>query len=107
MGILKREWNKLLRESKRKGQAGNWLSFVMALGIGVVAIVVLAIMLGALQTSQTASSLPYNITGQGLTFLDNTSKQLPTAGTILGVSLLLLIIGGVAFGGYMAYKKTR
>jgi hypothetical protein len=91
----------------KKGQAQGWMSFIMVLGIGVVSIVVLAIMLGALQASQTANSLPANITGQGLSFLDNTSKQLPTAGTILGVSLLLLIIGAVAFGAYAGYKKTR
>jgi hypothetical protein len=96
-----------MKRVNRKGQAGGWMSFIMVLGIGVVSIVVLAIMLGALQASQTANSLPANITGQGLTFLDNTSKQLPTAGTILGVSLLLVIIGAVAWGGMAAYQKTR
>lgn len=92
---------------KKKGQANMWLSLVIGLGIGVVSIVVLAIMLGALQTSQTANSLPANITGQGLTFLDNVSKQLGTAGTILGVSLLLLIIGAIGFGAYSGYKRMN
>jgi hypothetical protein len=91
----------------RRGQSNVWLSLVIGLGIGVVSIVVLAIMLGALQTSQTANSLPSNITGQGLSFLDNTSKQLPTAGTILGVSLLLVIIGVIGFGAYAGYQKMR
>lgn len=91
----------------KRGMVQGFLQFVMGLGIGVVVIVVLAIMLGALQGSQTSGSLPYNITGQGLTFLDNTTKQFGTAGTILGVSLLLLIIGGIAFGGYYAYSKVK
>lgn len=30
-----------------------------------------------------------------------------TAGTILGVSLLLVIIAGVGFAGYSAYQKVR
>lgn len=91
----------------KKGQTNVWLNLVLGLGIGVVSIVVIAIMLGALQDSQTASSLPYNITGQGLTFLDNTSAQLGTAGTIVGVSLLLLIIGAIGFGGYAMYRKMQ
>lgn len=91
----------------KRGNVPAWATWVIGIGITVVTIVVLAIMLGALQTSQTAASLPYNITGQGLTFLDNTSKQLPTAGTVIGVALLLLIIGGLGLGGYMMYKKSQ
>lgn len=92
----------------RRGQAaGGWASFGVALAISVVSFVVLAIMLGALQTSQTANSLPYNISGNGLTFLSNVTGQLGTAGTILGVSLLLVIIAGVGFAGYSAYQKVR
>lgn len=91
---------------KRKGQSGNiWLTLVLGLGIGVVSIVVLAIMLGALKDSQTANSLPANITADGLSFVENTAQQLPTAGTILGVSLLLVIIAAIGFGGYSAYKR--
>lgn len=89
----------------RRGQSGVWLNLVLGLGIGVVSVVVVAIMLGALQDSQVAGSLPANITGQGLSFLDNVSKQLPTAGTIAGVALLLLIIGAIGFGAYYGYKK--
>lgn len=60
----------------KRGQAGGWASFGVALAISVVSFVVLAIMLGALQTSQTANSLPYNISGNGLTFLSNVTGQL-------------------------------
>jgi len=91
----------------KKGNANVWLSLVLGLGIGVVSIVVIAIMLGALQSSQVAGSLPANITGDGLLFLDNVSSQLGTAGTIAGVSLLLLIIGAIGFGGYAGYQKMK
>jgi len=92
----------------RRGQAlDGWAGFGMAMGAAVVAFVVLAIMLGALQGTTTANSVEYNITGNGLTFLSNTTGQLGTAGTILGVSLLLVIIAGVGFAGYSAYQKTR
>lgn len=91
----------------KRGQAGGWAAFGIGLAIAVVSFVVLAIMLGALQTSQTVNSLPYNISGNGLTFLSNTTGQLGTAGTILGVSLLLVIIAGVGFAGYSAYSKAR
>jgi hypothetical protein len=94
-----------MRQLAKKGQAGGFLGFVTSLGIGVVTIVVLAIMLNALQGSQTANSYAYNITGDGLTFLDNTTSQFGTAGTVLGVSLLLVIIGGIGFAGYQAYKN--
>ena len=94
-------------QSRRGQAAAGWASFGIGLAIAVVSFVVLAIMLGALQTSQTANSLPYNISGNGLTFLSNTTAQLGTAGTILGVSLLLVIIAGVGFAGYTAYQKVR
>jgi len=96
-----------LKRMNRKGQVGGWVSFGLGLAISVVSFVVLAIMLGALQTSQTTNSLPYNISGNGLTFLSNVTGQLGTAGTILGVSLLLVIIAGVGFAGYTAYQKVR
>lgn len=95
---------------KNQGKAGmveGFLQFIVSLGIGVVTIVVLAIMLNALSTSQTANSYAANISNNGLTFLSNTSSQFGTAGTVLGVSLLLVIIGGIGFGGYYAYNKAQ
>jgi hypothetical protein len=93
--------------SKRGQAAGGWVTFGVALAISVVSFVVLAIMLGALRDSQTANSLPYNISQNGLTFLSNVTGQLGTAGTILGVSLLLVIIAGIGFAGYSVYKSSR
>lgn len=99
---MKQLWNLAMA---RRGNADGFMALGAGIAVGVVLFVVLAIMLGALQTSQTANSLPYNITGNGLTFLTNATSQFGTAGTILGVSLLLVIIGAIGLGGYGAYKK--
>lgn len=99
----------MMKLSSRRGQdaAGGWAMFGVALTVAIVSFVVLAIMLGALQSSQTVNSASYNISGNGLTFLSNVGSQFGTAGTILGVSLLLVIIAGVGFAGYSAYQRTR
>lgn len=83
------------------------MSFGVGIAIGVVTLAVLAIMLNALQASQTANSYAANITADGLTFLDNLTSQFGTAGTVLGVSLLLVIIAALGIGGYTAYQKYR
>ena len=118
-------------DNKGKIDGSNtFITIILGLGIGVVAIVVLAIILGAFKTSSVACPALYtlntssdscyqnannsitssltgagNVTNYGLAFLSNTSGQLSTAGTILGVSLLLLIIGGIGLVGYLGYKK--
>lgn len=95
-----------MMKSKR-GQTGGFLAVVAGIGVGVITIAVLAIMLGAFSTSLTANSYEKNITNRGLEFLDNATDQFSTAGTILGVTLLLAIVALVGFGGYSAYKKAR
>lgn len=110
--------------------AGAWTTVGIVIAISVVAFVVLAILLGAFKstalvceagfTYNASSDLCYNasintrslnlagnITNNGLSFLGNTSSQLGTAGTILGVSLLLVIIAGIGFAGYRQYQKMR
>lgn len=109
-----------------------WTMFGVVIAISVVSFVVLAILLGAFKSTSLAcdsgftynssadncydntnasitTGLTYsgNITNNGLTFLSNTTGQLGTAGTILGVSLLLVIIAGIGFAGYSAYQKMR
>lgn len=116
----------------QRGQVNNWAGFGVVIAISVVSFVVLAILLGAFKTTSLACDSGYtynasadncyltanasittgmtaagNVTNNGLTFLGNTSGQLGTAGTILGVSLLLVIIAGVGFAGYSAYRKVR
>ena len=109
-----------------------WASFGVVLSIAVVSFVVLAILLGAFKTTSLACESGYtynatanncylntnhsiknaltaagNVTDDGLLFLGNVTGQLGTAGTILGVSLLLVIIAGIGFAGYSAYQKMR
>ena len=116
----------------RRGNAKMWTMFGVVIAISVVSFVVLAILLGAFKSTSLACASTYtynasadncyltsnasvttgltaagNITNNGLTFLSNTTGQLGTAGTILGVSLLLVIIAGVGFAGYSAYQKMR
>lgn len=116
----------------RKGNAEQWSMFAVVLAISVVSFVVLAILLGAFKTTSLSCNSGYTfnstanncylntngsvtaaittageVTDDGLTFLNNTTGQLGTAGTILGVSLLLVIIAGIGFAGYSSYKKMR
>ena len=120
-----------------RGQRGNlavngWVMFAIVLAISVVSFVVLSILLGAFKSSDLSCPSGYtfnasankcytgvngttvigvnyaaNITDYGLLFISNTTAQLGTAGTLLGVSLLLVIIAGVGFAGYTAYQKMR
>jgi hypothetical protein len=106
----------------------TYLSVAIGLAIGVVSIVVVAILLYALKTSSSScptgfvfnqtnqlcsnasvngQALTYagNITADGLTFVGNTTSQLPTAGTLLGVVLLLVVIGGLVYAGWRGYQK--
>lgn len=45
-----------------------------------------------------------NISGRGLTFMDNATSKFSTAGTIVGVLLLLGLVAGI---GYFGYNKMR
>lgn len=116
----------------RRGNAKMWTMFGVVLSISVVSFVVLAILLGAFKTTDLACDNLYtynatanncyltsnasvttglsaagNMTDDGLLFLGNVTGQLGTAGTILGVSLLLVIIAGIGFAGYTQYQKMR
>jgi hypothetical protein len=118
-----------------KGKRGNtkvWMQFGMVLSIAVVSFVVLAILLGAMKNTSLSCNSGYtynasadncyqdsnnsnkgglneagNVTNDGLSFITNVTGQLGTAGTILGVSLLLVIIAGIGFAGYTQYQKMR
>lgn len=56
-----------------------------------------AIALDAFQDDTTADSAAYNITGNGLEGIDNTTGYFDTAGTIAGVALLLGIVIGAFY----------
>lgn len=89
----------------KKGQMGNQvLTSALSIGGAVMVIAVLAIVLGAFRDSTTANTYEYNISNRGLTFLDNATSKFGTAGTIVGVLVLLGLVAGI---GYFGYNKIR
>jgi len=50
----------------------------------------------------SAKTYAGNITNDGLTFVSNASDQYGTAGTVLGIAVVLVIFGAI---GIWAYKK--
>lgn len=115
----------------KKGFTANpVILFATAIALGVVTVVILAIMMNAVKSTTTVcdTGLTYNatndlcqnstgsakafnyagnITNNGLVFLSNTSGQFGTSGTVLGVSMLLVIIGAVGLGAYAVHNKFR
>jgi len=131
--MARKESSSFIPSGKRgNSDVGMWTTFSIVLAVSVVSFVVLAILLGAFKSTSLSCPALYtfnssadncysnannsikssltgagNITNDGLEFLTNVTGQLGTAGTILGVSLLLVIIAGVGFAGYSAYQKMR
>jgi hypothetical protein len=101
------KWLKKLNENKLGRRGNAWFTTIIAVGIGIVTLVVLAIMLGALKTGLVANSLEANITQSGLDFLKGATSQLSTAGTVVGVALILVVMGLVGFGVYSGVQKMR
>lgn len=110
----------LKKKLGRKGQALQvWLISGIVIIMGLLTWAISAIVMQAFRDSQLTGAagcnattkagcgFAYNISQGGLTFLSNASSQLGTAGTILGVSLLLVIMGAIGFGAYMGYQKFR
>lgn len=89
---------------QRKGQTGGWAGIALGIAAGVIGLGVMAIVLGAFSDSQPNGSDAQAIIDGGLTFLLNATAQFGTAGTILGVMLIVAIVA--AFGFY-AYQQTR
>jgi len=90
----------------KKGQAvtlGNTPQIVLLLGLAVMIAGATALAVQAFQDSVTAGSFAANITGRGLTALDNFSIQLPTVGTIIGVALIIVVVVG-AFAVFLTRK---
>ena len=48
--------------------------------------------LSGVQASQTANSVAYNATGQGLTGITNLASQSGTIGTVIGAAILIGIV---------------
>jgi hypothetical protein len=120
--------------SKKGAFNMNWQMLLLAVAGGVVTMAVLAILMNALLVNPSVScsdtahifnqstgtcnlvtnvsatsslSTAGSVTVDGLSFLSNVGDQLGVAGTVLGVSLLLIIIGGIGLGAVMMVKRSR
>lgn len=77
----------------RKGQFGSLQAAAIGLGVFFVIVALIATMLGEFQNTQTADTLEYNITQQGL--LD--TETLSNFGTVVVVVIVMVVILGLLF----------
>jgi len=92
---------------KTKNGVIQYMGVVMGLATSVIGIAVVAIVLGAFGSTQTAGSLPYNITIAGLNLISGIVSQFQTIGTVTGVLLLAAVVAMFGFGGWYAYQKMQ
>ena len=78
----------------------GWIGLFLGLAIfgGIAAVVAKAV-----RDTQTANSAAYNASNNGLTAIVNFTSQLGSAGTIAGLSVLVL--AAVVILGYFGYKR--
>jgi len=55
----------------------------------------------------TNNTYAANLTVLGKRFFSNFFTQLPAAGSLMGVAIIMLVVGLMGVGGYMAYQKVR
>ena len=88
----------MFKKLMKKAQAisfGNAPTLILLLVVIALITAAGAVGLTSFQSSQTTSGFSYNISGQGLSSLNNFSLQMPTVGTMLGVGLILVVVIGV------------
>ena len=78
----------------------GWIALFLGLAIfgGIAAVVA-----GAVRDTQTSGSSAYNASNNGLLAIVNFTSQLGSAGTIAGLSGLVL--AAVVILGYLGYKR--
>lgn len=79
----------------RKGNVGLLISLAIAIGILVFVVAIMAATLGGLQGTQTTNSLPYNITGSGLSAMSTFASFFNVyvlAGVLVGIVSLFALI---------------
>jgi hypothetical protein len=86
----------------QRGQGA--LTLLGAVAMAMLTIVIVLYVLIQLGTSLNNANLTA-IINQTVAGFVNFSAQLPTVGTVGGVALLLLIIGGIGLYGYSAYQR--
>lgn len=89
----------------KKGQVslGNAPQVILLLGLMVMIASATALAVNSFQTSTATGGYAYNISGQGLSGLDNFSEQIPTIGTVIGVALII----GVVVGAFALFSRGR
>jgi len=78
----------------KKGQLAGASQLAIGLVTLVLIVAVGAIVLGDFQNTQTANSIPFNITGDGLSGLSNMSAQFGTVGTVAIAAVLIALVVG-------------
>lgn len=86
--------------TSRAGNVGLWAAVGIAVVGDLLAWGIFAIVNQAFLDSQTPGSAAAEILNGSLQFQLNAVDQLPTAGTILGVMLIVAIVGSFGFLGY-------
>lgn len=85
----------------KRGQAitlGKAPQLVLLLALTAMIGAAAALAVASFQSSTTVGSYAYNISRDGLTSLNNLSRQIPTVGTVVGVALIVVVvIGAFAF----------
>lgn len=82
----------------KKGQVGN-LSAYFGIFIGIVVVAfVFFILSDSLQGTLTEDSTAYNATGNIVEGMSNATEQLPQAGTLIGIGVILGVIGLAVMG---------
>jgi len=85
-----------------------WATGIFALIVTVVITVyVLDIFWNGNTGIFTANTYAANLTRLGQQFFNNMFTQLPAAGSLMGVAVIMLVVGLMGVGGYMAYQKVR
>ena len=77
--------------------------------LGAITLYVLAIFYdkNATTTILTANTYAANWTSAVSRSINNISSQLPNAGTLIGVAVLIGVIGLMGIGGFYAYKSAK
>jgi len=83
----------------KKGQVGGLANNVIAFGAFVIVLAIIGIVLVGFQDTQTADSVGYNITGDGLSGVETISDFSPV--------IALLIVGALVFGLVGAFLVLR
>lgn len=90
---------------KRGQLAGAMLAIVAILSVSFIALIYLFI--GTTLTTSLGDNNTTTVWDNVQLMMLNFTTQLGNVGTILGVMLLLLVVGGGAYGGYQLYQKAH